>query len=699
VSRVDRPAPAKGTRVVRQVEEGRTSYVVRAGATGKYLRVGEAEALLLNLMDGSRTLEEIRTSYVARAKENIGLGDIAEFLRKMRASEVVEPTAEGRNLLLVEKARQSRRERMFMGKIGSLFFMRFKLLDPNRVLSAIEPRVRFLFTKGFLVFAALLVLAAASIIATRSDEVFGRVKNFLLIGAGSGAGFGTIWVTALCIVCLHELGHGVACKHFGGDVHEMGFLLMFFNPCFYCNVNDAWTFESRASRLWVTAAGGFVEVMLGSACVLVWAATEPGSAVNGMAYLVFMISLSGTLLFNMNPLIKLDGYYILADLLRVENLRDRSMAQVGRLFRTLVLRRPAERVTASPREAWILGTYGVLSSLYQALIIVTLLTLVVSFALGGQGPGVMTVMLLGCLAWMMLKRPLHAAREAAMQVAESQVRRYGRRGALLRAGAVAAGVVVVAILLPWTLTSKAAVVAEPCRNVEVRSPLAGTLAAILVEDGAAVAEGQPLARIDAPEEAAQALVERETADRLRRDALRRRSLNDAAGAAGQEKEAEAAEIRAADLEARLKRGVVESPFAGVVLTRRVAELAGSQVRREGGILRVGDVSRLRFRTLMDAPRVGPVREGMPARVRLRAFPGREIEGKVVSVSRQPVAEGDPRLAAVTGPHWEVVVEAAAPEFRVLPGMDGEVAVLLERTSVAAAFVRGVRETVRGDLLR
>ena len=86
-------------------------------------------------------------------------------------------------------------------------------------------------------------------------------------------------------------------------------------------------------------------------------------------------------------------------------------------------------------------------------------------------------------------------------------------------------------------------------------------------------------------------------------------------------------------------------------------------------------------------------------MRLRAFPGREIEGKVVSVSRQPVDEKDDRLRAVTGPHWEVVVEAAAPEFRVLPGMDGEVAVLLERTSVAAAFVRGVRETVRGDLLR
>jgi multidrug efflux pump subunit AcrA (membrane-fusion protein) len=699
LSRVDRPELAKGTRVVRQVEDGRTSYVVRAGGTGKYLRVGEAEALLLNLMDGSRTLEEVRTSYVARAKENLALADLAGFVHRMRGSEVVEPTAEGRNLLLVEKARQSRRERMFMGRIGSLFFMRFKLLDPDRFLTALEPRIRFVFTKTFLVFAAFLVAAAIAVIYSRSDEVFGRLKNFFLISAGSGADFATIWVTALCIVCLHETGHGVACKHFGGEVHEMGFLLLFFNPCFYCNINDAWTFDSRASRLWVTAAGGVVEVLLGSACVLVWAATEPGSWVHGIAYLVFMISLSGTLLFNMNPLIKLDGYYLLADLLRVENLRDRSMAQVSWLFRTKVLGRPAERVTASRREAWILAVYGVSSTIYQGLILVALLTVLVAVALGGAGPGVMTMLLLGFLAWMMLKRPLRAAKEAAMQVAESQVRRHGRRGALLRAGSVAAAIVVAAVLLPWTVTSSASAVAEPWKTFEVRSPLEGTVAAILVEGGAHVEEGQPLFRIEAPEEEALAALDRETADRLRRDALRRRSQNDASGAASQEKEAEAAELRAADLEARLKHAVVGSPCAGVVLTRRVAELVRATVHRESGLLRVGDVSRLRFRTLMDARKVGPVRPGMEARVHLRAHPGTELPGKVVSVSRQPVDEKDERMKQVTGPHWEVVVETDAPGVRVLPGMNGDVDVVLGHTSVAGAFLRGVRGTVRGDLLR
>ncbi len=697
--RPDQPVLSPGSRVVRQVEDGRTSYVVRAGSTGKYLRVGEPEAALLGLMDGTRTLEGIRKSFVVKTREGLELGDLAEFVSRMRTSAVVEPTAEGRNLLLVEKARQRRKEKMFMGKIGSLFFMRIQLLDPDPFLTRLEKRVRFIFTRGFLAFAAVLVAVALIILFQRSDEVVGRIKNFVLISAGSGADFLVIWMTALGIVCLHETGHGVACKHWGGEVHEMGFLLLFFNPCFYCNVNDAWTFESRASRLWVTAAGSFVEVLLGSTCVIVWALTEPGSAVHGGAYLVFMISLSGTLLFNMNPLIKLDGYYLLADLLRVENLRDRSMAQVGWLFRGKVLGRPAQRVTANRREAWILTIYGLASSTYQALLLVTILTVLITAILAGGGVGPGTLLILGFIGWMMLKKPLKAAMEAGMQAKEGAVKRWGVGGTLARVGAAAGVVVGVAFLIPCTVSSGGGAMAEPWRYAEVRSPLEGTVGAVLVAEGTRVAAGDPLVRIDSPEELALARMEREGAARLRRDALRRRSMGDAPGAEATEKEAEAADLKAKDLEERLGRSVVASPIAGMVISRRPEDLLGAFVHREGAILRIGDFSRIRIRTVMDARGVGPVQVGMEAVVRLHAFPGDAVRGKVVSVSRQPLDERDERLRQVTGPHWEVVVEVAEPRLPILAGMTGDTEVVLQHTTLAGALARGFRGTVRGDLLK
>jgi len=166
-----------------------------------------------------------------------------------------------------------------------------------------------------------------------------------------------------------------------------------------------------------------------------------------------------------------------------------------------------------------------------------------------------------------------------------------------------------------------------------------------------------------------------------------------------EKEAEAAAIEAADLERRLARCTVPSPLTGVVLTRRLEESRGMHVAQGAGLLRVGDCSRIHFRALMDARAVGPVKVGMEARVHLRSFPGRTLEGKVFSVSRQPVHEEDTRLKEVTGAHWEVVVEVDPGEAPVLPGMTGEVAILVARSTLAAAFVRGVRDTVRSDLLR
>lgn len=286
-----------------------------------------------------------------------------------------------------------------------------------------------------------------------------------------------------------------------------------------------------------------------------------------------------------------------------------------------------------------------------------------------------------------------------MQTAHAQVARHGLRGAWLRAGAAAAVVVVASLLLPWRVTSVAPSEAEPWRVAEVRSPLEGTVGSVLVAEWARVKAGDPLVRLVVPEEEAQARVEREVAGRLRREGLRRRSIGGSSGADLVEKEAEAAEMRAANIEERLKSAVVPSPIDGVVLSRRPAEREGGPVRREGELLRVGDISRLRFHALMDARAVGPVHAGMEAEVRLRAFPGEPLAGKVVSVSRQPLDAADDRLQAVTGPHWEVVVETGNPGTRVLPGMTGEARILVERTSLAGAVARGLRGTFRSDLLK
>ena len=146
-----------------------------------------------------------------------------------------------------------------------------------------------------------------------------------------------IWVwLALAFVTLgHEFAHGLTCKHHGGEVHEVGVLMLMLMPCFYCNVTDAWLFREKSKRLWVTLAGGYFELFLWSLCVFVWRLTLPGTLPHYLAFVV--LSASGVqTLFNFNPLIKLDGYYLLSDWLEIPNLQARAAEHVKERLRRLL---------------------------------------------------------------------------------------------------------------------------------------------------------------------------------------------------------------------------------------------------------------------------------------------------------------------------------------------------------------------------
>src|SRR5204863_2653183 len=118
-----------------------------------------------------------------------------------------------------------------------------------------------------------------------------------------------IVLVVFLVVTAHEFGHGLTCKHFGGEVHELGFMLIYFQPAFYCNVSDAWLFPEKSKRLWVGFAGPYFELLLWALAVLAWRLTEADTVVNYVALIVMAGSGVKTLL-NLSPLLKLDGYYM-----------------------------------------------------------------------------------------------------------------------------------------------------------------------------------------------------------------------------------------------------------------------------------------------------------------------------------------------------------------------------------------------------
>ena len=284
-----------------------TSIIIKDPTAQRFFRFGEVEHFIAQQLDGNVGIEEL----CRRAEERFGsrlspetLGRFVDRLARL-------------GLLHTEDAPAPYSPRRLQ---GNLFYLRLKAFDPDRVLDRLEARLGWLFTPWTVAAAAVVVaLAIAVLLGSRAqiDAALPALYQFESLVL--------VWFTLLGVTVVHEFAHGLTCKHFGGQVREMGFMLIYLQPAMYCNVSDAWFFPERSKRLWVTFAGAFVEITIWAVAILLWRISDPHSTVNALALLVMATSGVKTL-FNLNPLIKLDGYYLLSDWLEIPNLRARAFA-------------------------------------------------------------------------------------------------------------------------------------------------------------------------------------------------------------------------------------------------------------------------------------------------------------------------------------------------------------------------------------
>ena len=336
--------------VSRQEAAGRFSLVVKDPASGRYYRFRDAAGYIAEHLDGETPLEEVRRGAEERFGGALPETTLQIFLQGLGDTGLLENVEAA-----VSKQRRQGRIR------GSPLYLRLALFDPDASFTRWERRLRFLFTPQFVVFSAAVILAAVWVTITQWSaiaQMLPRVFTFSAIPL----------ILAVCcvIVSFHEGAHGLTCKHFGGEVHETGFMLIYFQPAFYCNVSDAWLFPERSKRLWVGFAGPWFELFLWAIATLLWLASDLESAVSRIAYIFMTVSGVKTL-FNFNPFIKLDGYYLLSDALDIPNLRRRSFRYVGGLIkRGLGFGRPAA-LAARRRERLIYLGYGVVATVMSML--------------------------------------------------------------------------------------------------------------------------------------------------------------------------------------------------------------------------------------------------------------------------------------------------------------------------------------------
>jgi putative peptide zinc metalloprotease protein len=364
-----KPRLRSHTQIHRHQYRGQTWYVLQDRSTEQFHRFSPAAYQIIGLMDGRRTVEEIWETACARLGDDAPTQDeVIQLLGQLHAADVVQCDVPPDATELLER-REKRIRRLWQGRLFSLFSWRFPLLDPDRFVTRLLPVVRPLIGwPGALLWLVVVAPALVLAVVHRADltaDVLDRLlapKNLLLL-----------WLLFPLIKVVHEFGHAFVTKAFGGEVHDMGVMLLVVTPVPYVDASAASALQSKWQRILVGAAGILVEIFLAAVALLLWLSVEPG-LVRTLAYNTVLIGGISTVLFNGNPLLRYDGYYVLSDLIEIPNLRSRCTAYLGYLGeRYLFGRREAEPPMATPGErAWFVG-YGVASFAYRMLVVVTIL--------------------------------------------------------------------------------------------------------------------------------------------------------------------------------------------------------------------------------------------------------------------------------------------------------------------------------------
>jgi putative peptide zinc metalloprotease protein len=357
--------------VNQQRYQGRHYWIVKDPVGLNYFRFQEEEFAILNWLDGKTSLDELRTRFEKQfAPQKIALEELGRLIGMLHQSALVIAGVPGQGKQLL-KRRWDRKKKEILGALANVLALRFKGIDPERIFNRIYPFVSWFFSKTAAFFCIMLLVSALSLVLVQFDEFRRRLPEFHQFFGPSN----WIYLGAAMAVTkvLHEFGHGLSCKHFGGECHELGVMMLVLTPCLYCNVSDSWMLPNKWHRAFIGAAGMYVEVCIASIATFVWWFSAPG-LLNHVALSTMFVCSVSTLVFNGNPLLRYDGYYILSDILEIPNLRQKATTILNRKMGAwfLGLEEPDDPFLPKRNQA-LFALYSVAAATYSWVVMCSIL--------------------------------------------------------------------------------------------------------------------------------------------------------------------------------------------------------------------------------------------------------------------------------------------------------------------------------------
>lgn len=593
-----KPRLRSHTDIQRHYYRGQAWYVLQDHSSRRFHRFTPAAFLLINLMDGKRSVEHIWQLAADQLGDDSPTQDeMIQILSQLHAADVLQCDISPDSEELFRR-HQRKKKQQWKQMFSNPLSIRLPLFDPEKMLRRWLPVVKPVFSGwGLLVWSIMLlvaILVAAENWSSLTDNVIDRVlsaDNLLIL-----------WLTYPIVKALHELGHAFATKVWGGEVHELGIMLLVLVPIPYVDASASSAFRDKRQRIIVSAAGMMVETTLAALALFVWVSVEDG-LVSSIAYNIMLIGGISTVLFNGNPLLRFDGYYMLADAVEIPNLGGRSRQHLIYLFQRYLFGMDSAQSPAHTQgeRNWFIA-YGILSFLYRIVIMITIILYIAT-----------QFLVIGILLaiWAALTQAVIPLFKLVGFLLFSPTIARARARAITTSGTLVAGLTAIALFLPVPLGSKAQGIISLPEQAYIHTATDCFITDILAEHNTIVSENAPLLKCDDPFLRLNAKVLEAKRDELHAS-LQNAMVTDRVKTEIIKEELSSVEAELALANERLQQRIIQSPIAGTFVLPEADDLLGRYIKQGVLIAYVIDPDSLTIQTVIGQDTIALVRQNTQA---------------------------------------------------------------------------------------
>jgi putative peptide zinc metalloprotease protein len=572
--------------ISRQFYRGERWYVVRDPAGNQFHRLSDAAYRFIGLLDGTRTVEEAWDICGGQLADDAPTQpEIIQILSHLYSANLIEADVTPDATVLLRRHKQLNKRKM-QNRLMNVLFPRIPLWDPDSFLVRWMPVMRQVFSWFGAVIWIVVVLTGLALMAPQwqSGELQKAAKS-----AVDPSNWLWLWAVFVGIKAIHELGHAFACRRFGGECHELGIMFLVFIPTPYVDASAAWAFPSRWQRMFVGCAGMIVELWVASVLAIIWTFIRHDTLPGQLMYNAMLIASVSTIIFNANPLLRYDGYYILSDFLEIPNLRQKSTEYALGLIKRHVFGVKANQPLPPVGQRFWLFTYATASSIYRVFVGFVII-LVVAYKIPILG----VLMAIGGVAtWLLV--PVGKLSKYLLLEPELH-RKRGRATAFCGALAIAAVLCIGVLRFPVYVDAPG--IAEADQHAVVHTKGGGFVTRVVAHDGELVHKGQTILVCHDPKVETELkslkaelagleaqLVEAEAIDQSQRRVI----------------EASLYETRheLADARRRQAELTITAPITGTLVAPHLADMAGSYLPRGTEVASVESMDSLVIRAVTD----------------------------------------------------------------------------------------------------